>query len=94
MQQELKAGKGVRLAVNGATASFIAAAMDDIQKAWSAANTESEFWDMLDWPNTAEDAQYGERKWVAIQSRGEEFRVAVTRNKKGVLSFDFRLWWA
>jgi len=90
---ELKAGKGVRIPMTAETLPFVTAALRDIELAWDSAENVTQFWNLLDWPNTAEDAKYGDRKWVAINLRGEEFRVTVA-NKRGELALDFRSWWA
>ena len=90
---ELKAGKGVRVFLNDATLATVEAAIKDIRTAWDAAENVTQFWNLLDWPNTAEDAKYGDRKWIAVNIRGEEFRVTVA-NKRGELALDFRTWWS
>jgi hypothetical protein len=90
---ELQPGKGVRLPLLTDVTTFLASAMQQIAQAYADAGSVEEFWNTIPFPNEAENEKFGKRKWVAMGIRGEELRVAVTLNPKGVLGIDVRTWW-
>jgi len=93
---ELRAGsKGVRVPLNQSMIDFLAETATSLKDLWDNAESEKEFWEGLELLGYTlfHDEKYGDRKYIGVSARGDEFRFTVTKNAQGLLALDLRLWW-